>query len=603
MNILGLSLGAVSTAALYSENRIVACASEERFSRLKSDEAFPVEAIRYVMSEAGVEGKDLAAVVIAGHHLNLNTHLMRKFSSWDVSDHMDLMNLYWKPKLLEKKDPVYNDLFRHKMDLEQYPGRTRWERLLASISNDYYSQKDDAAYRAFLHQLVQECAGVELSKIIHLDHHECHAAYAYWGGHLRGPDTLILTADAFGDGLSSTISTVDRNGMITRQHEVPANTFTLGRIYRHMTLLLAMMPDAHEYKVMGLAPYAKESTWRPAYEVFRKTMRVEGIDFKYDQTPSDYFFWFKERLETCRFDGIAGGLQHYAEEILLNYVSGALEQFKCRDLAFSGGISMNIKANMLIKDLPGLRDMAVPPSGSDESLAMGACFAYAHKEGRTDIQPLKDAYLGPVPDPEKTKAVVARAVAAGFSVTPADNALLAKFLKEGKVAGRCVGRMEFGARALGNRSIIADARSRSIVPQINEKIKNRDFWMPFAPSVLEEDADRLLVNPKGLFNAFMTIGFESTALGAEVLAAGTHPSDQTLRPHIVRRSVNPSYHDLITTFKRETGVGGILNTSFNLHGAPIVNGADDAYEVFLQTDIDVLALDSHIIAKKPLQSA
>ena len=598
MKVLGLSLGILSTAAILVDNKIIFCASEERFSRVKNDEQFPQKSIEFVLREANIKFGELDKVVIAGTSLNLNTHLMRKYSSWSITDHYRLMEEFWKPKLLQGENPNYNEIFKEKIDTRQFPGEKKWKSFLHTISEDYYDKKDNEKYKNFLHDMIISTTGIEKNNIIHLDHHSCHAAYAYWASPIRGQRTLIMTGDAFGDGYSSTLSTISDKGHIKCKHQVPADEFILGRLYRHITLLMAMMPDAHEYKIMGLAPYSKIETLSQAYNVFKEGMYVNGINFKWKRRPTDLFFWYKERLARCRFDGIAGGLQKYLEEILVEYTSNALKKYKCNKLVFSGGLSMNVKANMLIKDIEGLDEIFVPPSGGDESLAIGACYAYLDSvEKTTDLLPLGNAYLGPKVDKEDINVVMDYAKKDGFKVKKANNEKITELLLEGKVIGRCVGRMEFGARSLGNRSIIADPRSSKIVQVINEKIKNRDFWMPFAPSILDDSEDEMLVNNKNLKAPYMTIAFDSTKFGKDSLPAACHPSDRTLRPQIVSKSSNKKYHDLISMFKKKTGVGGLLNTSFNLHGHPVVNSAQDAYDVFKKTDIDVLLFETHYILK------
>ena len=598
MKVLGLSLGILSTAAILVDDKIVFCASEERFSRVKNDEQYPRKSIEFVLKEANIKFGELDKVVIAGTSLNLNTHLMRKYSSWSISDQFRLMDEFWRRKLLFGETPNYNEIFKEKIDTKQFPGENKWNSFLQTISKDYYDIKDNDKYKNFLHDMVVFTTGIEKSNIIHLDHHSCHASYAYWASPLRGQETLIMTGDAFGDGYSSTLSTINNRGNIECKHQVPADEFILGRLYRHITLLMGMMPDAHEYKIMGLAPYSKLETLTQAYNVFKDGMYVDGIDFKWNKKPSDLFFWYKERLEQCRFDGIAGGLQKYLEEILVEYTTNALKKYNCNKLVFSGGLSMNVKANMLIKDIVGLDEMFVPPSGGDESLAIGACYAYLDQiEKKTNLLPLENAYLGPDVNKEDIDIVLKDAKKDGFKVEIANNEKIADLLIQGRVVGRCVGRMEFGARSLGNRSIIADPRSSKIVQVINEKIKNRDFWMPFAPSIITESEYEMIINEKNLQAPYMTIAFDSTAFGRDKLSAACHPSDRTLRPHIVSQSSNKKYHDLISTFKNKTGVGGLLNTSFNLHGHPVVNSSQDAYDVFKKTDIDVLLFETHFIVK------
>ena len=227
MNILGLSLGILSTAALSKGNKIIACCSEERFSRLKNDESFPLKSIEYCLEEGGIEGPNLDAVVIGGLQLNLNTHLMRKYSKWSINDHFDLMNNFWKPKLIDGEDVDYNEIFKSKIDTDQYPGKDKWKDFLNTISNEYNSEKDIFSYNEFIHELLVNLLGISKEKIFHIDHHQCHAAYAYWASPIRGKDTLIMTADAYGDGKSTTLSTIKPDGGITLRHEAKANDFQL----------------------------------------------------------------------------------------------------------------------------------------------------------------------------------------------------------------------------------------------------------------------------------------------------------------------------------------------------------------------------------------
>ncbi|EKR66057.1 carbamoyltransferase [Leptospira weilii str. 2006001853] len=597
MKILGLSLGELSTAALMVDGHIVACVSEERFTRKKNDEVLPEKSIRYVLETGGITASDLDRVVVAGTELNVSTHIMRTYSSWKISDYIRSMDDYWYPKLYEKKDVDFYKVFKDKIDINQAPGPEKWKKLLKNIKG-YYSTKDWPHYKVFLHDYFYSILGRTDIPIVHLDHHTCHAAYAYWGSICRGEDVLTLTADAYGDGLSSTISVIKKDGGLKRVHELGSNEFTLARLYRYVTLILGMKPNEHEYKVMGLAPYAKEEILKKPYEVFSSTMQVNGLSMVYKNKPKDYYYWFRERLNGSRFDGIAGGLQKYTEEIVLKYISNALKSKKKTKLAYSGGVSMNIKTNMLLHEESVLKELYVPGSGGDESLAIGACYAYMDQEiGSRELTPLANLYLGPDMDVKEEATVVSEA-RKQFFVKEYNPTLAAQMLAKGFAFGRAVGRGEFGARSLGNRAILADPRNFDTIGVINEKIKNRDFWMPFAPSVLREDLNEYTINPKNIDSPFMSIGFRTTAKGKEALRAATHPSDATVRPNTVTQKSNREYYTLIKEFKKITGVGGLLNTSFNLHGEPIVNGSKDAYRVFLKSGLDAIILPNWIISKK-----
>lgn len=600
MLVLGLSIGQLSTAALLADGKIVAAAHEERFSRVKNDERYPRQAIDFCLGEAAVPGRQLDAVVIAGNTLAFGPGVTRSHSTFSTDDHVGAQREYWFPRLYEGKQPLWTQIFRHKLDLEQYPGT--FGKLLGD-TDSYYSEDNWPALQRELHVGIVRHLGVSGAKIHHLEHHECHAAYAYWGSPYRDGETLVLTLDAFGYGLSATINRA-RDGRIERLLSVPHTQFRLARLYRYITLLLGMKPNEHEFKVMGLAPYAKPETLRGPYQVFRETMCVDGLNFRWKVDPPDMYYYFKERLEGYRFDGIAGGLQLYLEEILTEWVANAVRAFGIRRIAISGGISMNIKANKAILEHEEVDDIFVCGSGSDESLAIGACYRYFEQHGGHaaapggGIEPLS-MYLGPAHDAAAVRAwIEAKGIdgryAVEYGVGPAQ---AAAYLASGNVIGRLAGRMEFGQRSLGNRSIVADPRRSETIEKINRKIKNRDFWMPFAPSVLSEDQEKYVVNPKKARSPHMTIGFDSTDAARTELPAALHPSDKTLRAQILEFGDNPGYHDLISAFKRQTGVGAVLNTSFNLHGEPIVCSPDDALHVLDVSDIDMIVIEDIVIRK------
>ncbi len=602
LKILGLSLGQLTTACLMIEGKVIACASEERFTGVKNDMAYPKNAIEYCLKEGQIEGKDLDKVAIASLHIPADYQVTKKFcASFSMQDSVREQKEFWYPKFYEGKALRWVDVFKDKLNFQQYPGPARWKEI------DFTDDKTQwETYKPFIHKTISQHIGVEINKITHVEHHTGHAAYAYWGSPFRGEDCLILTADAYGDGLSATISIV-KDGKIERI--LASKNFNLARLYRYVTLLLGMKPDEHEYKVMGLAPYAKQQTLQRPYEIFKKGLYVDGLDFAYYEKPTDHYFYFKERLEGCRFDGIAGGLQKYVEEILTQWMRNIVKATEIHNLVFSGGVSLNIKASMEITKLPEVQRYFVCPSGGDESIAVGACYhtmdEYCLREGlKTEqiIQPLSNVYLGPEFDDEYIEQLIKEKwLEKRHTISRnASSADVAKLLAEGKVIGRCCGRMEFGARALGNRSILANPKIPGIVQKINEKIKNRDFWMPFTPSMLFERTNDYLINPKNLFAPFMTLAFETTAKAREDLPGALHPADFTARPQMVRQEDNPEYYELLKAFEKITGVGALLNTSFNLHGYPIILSPEDALHVMENSDIDGVLLNKTLIIKKNL---
>lgn len=600
MKILGLSLGALSTAAVLVDGQIAACVSEERFSRVKNDETYPKAAIEDCLRQAGLRGDELDVVAVASLQADIWHRLTHYYSRFSIADYVKEQHAYWYPTLYQDAKIAWHEMYRDRWDLDQYPGKEAWTQLLERLGSQYYlAGVAETEANEFIRATISTHLGVAGDRITFVEHHTGHAAYAYWASPRADARTCVLTIDAYGDGLSATISVGDTAAGPRRVKAISHHDFQLARMYRYTTLLLGMKPNEHEYKVMGLAPYAK-APLEHAYSVYKNTMYVDGLDFKYHERPHDNYFYFRERLEGDRFDGIAGGLQRYLEEILVEWVGNALRETGCERVVLSGGVAMNVKAMQSLAALREVSDLFVPPSGGDESLAIGVCYQVCIERFAVPPEPLIDAYLGGDVTSNEVRATVDRMRASGRRLEITDAApaaLVARKLTEGRIVGRCAGRMEFGARALGNRSILADPRRAETVKTLNEKIKNRDFWMPFAPVILANGADRYLVNPKRLRAPFMTVAFDTTDEGASSLVAASHPSDRTVRPQILEEHANPRLAAIIGAFEGATGVGGVLNTSFNLHGEPIVRTAEDAARVFELTEIDDLLLGDTLISK------
>ena len=550
-----------------------------------------MNAIDFILKSSGTRAEDCDVIVYAGNCQSPIQLKIKRISRYTVKDYVKEMHEYWKPVLYKK---IKSDFFEKIIYEEKFKN--------VNLPYDFGFLKQlpiENLNRHFNEERLRTISSVleiEKEKIHFVDHHTAHANYAYFASnHENSKNAVIVTADSWGDGCNASI-------WITEKHDIKEIFRTgmchLARMYRWITLLLGMKPSEHEYKVMGLAPYAKQYMRESAYKIFDETLIVDGIDFKWEKKPKDMYFHFKKKLEGIRFDGIAAGLQLWLEETLTLWITNIMKQTGAQELYFSGGLSMNVKANKEILKIPDVKNFYVPPSGGDESLSMGGAFYLSNKFGVNPTQ-LDNAYLGhSVGEGESENAIKSLRRYNNIKIIEnPENQYISELLVKGRILARCTGKMEFGARALGNRSILCDPSKYELIRLINENVKNRDFWMPFTPSILHERADDYLVNPKGISAPYMTIAFDSTHLARQHLKAAIHPYDFTIRPQIVTPDVNPEYYIIIKDFERKTGIGALLNTSFNLHGQPIVCTAQDAVHTFLNSGLDGLILPGFLILK------
>ena len=368
---------------------------------------------------------------------------------------------------------------------------------------------------------------------------------------------------------------------------------------------MGFTPWEHEYKLMGMAPYANEKYGKKIKNIYKNYLDLDvenPLNFKRKifKDTNHIVRRLEKDLKRQRFDNICFGLQDFTEELLIKWVKGCVKKTGIGDILCGGGVFMNVKANKAISEIPEVKSISAFPSCGDESNSLGAAWsAYYEKTGDSNFYGIKDYYLGPLFINEKAEKIIKKyAFKNNFNYKNFDNIneKIAELLSEGKIVARCSGRMEFGARALGNRSILADPSNQKIVNIINKMIKCRDFWMPFAPVVLKEKSHLYIKNPKNISSPYMMMAFDSTDKRDEFISA-IQTADNSARAQILEKGQNPDLEEILDNFEKRTGRAILLNTSFNLHGNPIVFGPVEAIETFLNSGLEYLVINNFLLTK------
>ncbi len=589
MIILGINDGHNSSACLIIDGKLTCSIAEERLSREKNHFGFPSQAINCVLEYSGVTIKDVDKIAMSSKHFIPAYYYVSRNSRITIEDYWKEQTDYWYPKLIENKNPKYLDVLSHRVNRDEFP----YDESLIKNESD-----SEGMWLARVKHL-SETLGVDKTIISHHDHHMCHAYYGYMTSQLRNKQLLVYTMDGFGDGANGTVS-IGQPGKPLQEISRSSNC-NIGRMYRYATLLLGMRPAEHEYKLMGLAAYNSHKYGAKAYDIYAETLQVDGLGFKYKKQIKDHFFYFKDKLQGQRFDAIAYGIQKRCEEILSEWILNGIKKTGVANVVMSGGVAQNIKANKIISELDELDSLFIPPGPGDESICVGAAYLEYIKHDKliSNIDPPSTGYFGPSYSDDVIEASLKKMIPDNYRIQKASDNKVAELIAKGDVVARFGdGKMEFGARALGNRSILADPRKPDVIHHINKLVKMRDFWMPFAPSILAEREKDYIVNPKNIDSRFMAVGFDSTTIAKDHIPAGLHPFDRTARPQIVHKSDNPSYHSLIKAFEKITGVGALMNTSFNIHGEPIVGTPDHAIDTFLRCGLHHLLIGSWLVSKE-----
>jgi carbamoyltransferase len=572
--ILGISaLYHDSAAALVVDGRIVAAAQEERFTRKRHDAGFPENAIRYCLEEANLRSEDLAYVAF-----------------------------YDKPLL--KFDRI----------LETYLAfAPRGLRAFSKALPLWTKEK------LFLRRELRRRLG-SAAKLVFLEHHESHAASAFFPSPYES--AAILTIDGVGEWATAAYGVGEGSRIrLLRQLEFPHSA---GLLYSAFTYYCGFRVNSGEYKLMGLAPYGKP--------VYADTIYKHLVDLKLDGSVWLDMRYFEyghgltmtgERLHRLfggppripdapieqRHMDLAASIQAVTEEVVMRMARHVKAETSARNLVLAGGVALNCVANgRLLREGP-YESIWIQPAAGDAGGALGAALFVWHQLLENERRPQRhDAQEGTLLGPHYSSEQIrgwlgAKAVPFTWYASQAEmDEWLAEQLAAGKVIGWFQGRMEFGPRALGARSILADARSPKMQEALNRKVKFRESFRPFAPAVLHEHASEWFEMDPHHESPYMLLTAAVRESRRSTLPAVTHV-DYSARVQTVTEAGNPGFHALLQAFFKLTGCPVLVNTSFNIRGEPIVCTPQDAYSAFLASDIDVLVLEDVVVNKGDIDAA
>ena len=568
LNIIGIHDGHNCGATLTINGEIALSYLEERFSRIKNQVGFPYLALKNLLKDYNLSDDKIHSYYFSSNFMHQTDYLIN-LENWYKKNYND--------QLLEEKKPKYYEKKIYKIRKEE-----RINELIKST-------------------------GSKRSKIYFLDHHSCHLYAAYYSSPFVNINKKILgiTADGSGDNISSTISLIKNNkfNLISKT----SRHSSLAKIYSRITMLLGMKPWEHEYKVMGLAPYSSSKLVDKEIYKLEKLLTVnkKKLIFEKKTTLSMNYImdYLIENFKFKRFDIVAGVVQKFTENMITELIKESIKKTKTDILVCGGGLFMNIKANKLISEIPELKKVFFMPSSGDESLSIGASLYGYYKNNKKPIKStIKNLYFGRDYTKEENKEKIVK-ISDKYKIkykiinNNKDYKKIAKLLANNKIVARCCERSEWGARALGNRSILCRPDKLENINLLNNAIKQRDFWMPFSPVILEKYYKDFIINKKNTSPYFMTSAFDTKINQRSKIIASIHPIDYTARPQVVSETTNLELYKLLKEFYIITKIPSLLNTSFNLHGEPIVETPEDAIRVFFLSKIDALVLNKFIIIK------
>lgn len=546
-----------SAAAIVIDGKLVTSVEEERISRIKCDNAYPAGAIAEVLAIAGLREQDVDMVA--------QVNLSRR----DQKPYLD--KVFARVAELGKDEP----------ELRKFYWGRQFERYVRVLRPR------------------RKPPGVLGGKPLYaIEHHEAHAASAYFSCPFGDERVGVITLDGSGDFSWGSVW-IGEGGKLREVAHLPYLN-SIGLLYSSVTHHLGFLPGRHEGKVLGLAAFGKPE---PFLSRLLEHTNPEDWNALFDAKLARVVLRhgsevMKELCGDLPREDIAAGVQAYTEKLICGWVQEQIGKMKVSKLALAGGVFSNVKLNQRILALPGVENIYIHPNMGDGGLATGAAldvYARIHRGLRPE---LGQVYLGTEINRENALQALQKA---GVSYEEPENLAqtVGRLLSDGKVVARADGRMEYGPRALGNRTVMASCHDPSINQWLNKKFARTEF-MPFAPVILQEHAKEYFPDwEEGQIAArFMTITYDASEIAKKNIPAAVHV-DGTARPQVIRREDNPDYYDILREYHAITGVASVINTSFNMHEEPIVRTAEEAIAAFQAAGLDALVLGPFLVRAKP----
>lgn len=602
MIVLGISpLDKDSTVTLVENGRVLFAAGEERFSRNKLQDGFPASALQAGLDYCKITLKDIDVVAYPFFDSKKETELFTKniqnetkfldetpLKAMRQQIHAALVRVPSRTQAipgLEHPNETVEKSILHKIFYLMAGEEGVVSRNLAKRSSKQWKQDATSYHHRWQEELEINLRELGLlGKLKRYDHHSAHTAAAYYASGFER--ALIVTLDGYGSGLAGSVSVGERT-RLRRIHKLEY-PHSLGVFYESVTSSLGFKPSRHEGKIVGLAAYGDPS------------ILLELVLSRFEQAPGNFRIIESNNIYFSRYLAslfpkidVAAAWQRALEVVATNYIRHYVEQTKLDTIVLAGGVIANVKLNQRIFEIPGVKRIFIYPNMGDGGCGTGAAFL-ANCDSMTQRGGYKTVYFGPG---YSDGNIVNELQAAGlkFDLINPIEPTIAKLIHQGSVVARFHGRLEYGPRALGNRSILYRASEPEVNQWLNQRLGRTEF-MPFAPATLFEERHRCYLNIDGaeLAAQFMTITFDCTEFMRRTCPAAVHV-DGTARPQLVQEVVNPSYHHILREYYKLSGVPSVINTSFNMHEEPIVNSPGDAIRAFLQGNIDYLAIGNYLV--------